>query len=224
MSIEQVKGGCFHDGSEGIRQGEGDNAVDADVDIRAYFVSVLNEFKETFGVPERIFYPACGNDASVIYAFKDCDAKIVYLDPSNSILDVQKHVENQADIKASLKFLKSKIQDFVNDEEFKARFDLLISIHSHAPFEQEIASLKSGGYLIIATKGSDKALDSSELELRSAVHIHEDNSGERRVIFDTDTDRYYELDPEVQGMTFSNRRKCKANFYIFRKIRTQYKS
>ncbi len=172
-------------------------------------VDVCEKFAKTFGKPESVYYPGCGDDSSPYVGFPDTD--IVFVDPEErSIASLVCECPNATTICTKAENVRRG-----------RKFDLVLSVHSHAPFEAEIWDLKIGGRLIIANKMSDRAFEhSKQLALVGACrwktgYVH-DGLGD---IETSDLDKYKEVDPNYRIPTFSNRRKIKAAFYIFERIR-----
>ena len=160
-------------------------------------------FAKYMGRPSRVYYPACGKDASPPEAFPG--AYVVYLDiEEQGLLEIQREY---ADARAV--HLPAEVYDP------DGRFDFVLSVHSHAPFEAEIKFLQKDGFLLIANKMSDRAFDHPNLEL---VAVITEQPGEGREMLFTDLERFEEVDPSPEEFSFSNRRKIKAPFYVFRKI------
>ncbi|HTR18411.1 MAG TPA: hypothetical protein VMH91_00285 [Candidatus Paceibacterota bacterium] len=100
-----------------------------------------------------------------------------------------------------------------------AKYDLVLDIHSHAPFEAEIRDLRIRGHLLIANKGSDRAFDNQQLELIAVIPWKSEYSEDGLAgVERSGLERYKEIDPNHPKFSFSNKRKVKASFYVFRKI------
>jgi hypothetical protein len=171
------------------------------MEIRQHFLAVSRVFVRAFGNPQRIFYPGCGNDGTPSRAFPDAD--IVYL-------DIAEH--GLAEIRSAFpgaRTVHAPAEAYASSEPF----DLVLDIHSHAPFEAEVRQLKRGGYLLVANKTSDRAFDSSSFKLVAAIHVE---GCEMRVEL-ANLEKYREVDPEPPRFSFSNTRKLKAQYYVFRR-------
>jgi hypothetical protein len=170
--------------------------------VNRLVVAACKAFALRFGKPSTVYYPGCGNDASPSVAFPD--AQIIYLDP----------------VQAGLKEIQTQFPQAVvvigvaEDALAGAQYDLVLDIHSHAPFDMEIRDLRRSGHLLIATKRSDHAFDSPRLELAGAMQ-----PTASAMLVDTENlDRYKEEDQNHPKFSFSNRRLIKAPFYVFNKI------
>jgi len=164
-------------------------------------LSACRAYAKHFGTPGTVFYPGCGNDASPSLALPN--SAVINLDPVQRGLDEIK-AQHAAAITVCAK---------AEDVPPGARYDLVVDVHSHAPFAARVRDLKRGGNLLVANKTSDDAFDSSEFEL-VAVMIGTDE--DLRVVVD-DIEKYVEEDPNAPKVRMHNRRKTRAPFYVFRK-------
>lgn len=164
-------------------------------------------FSATFGTPRNVYYPGCGNDTSPTIAFPE--STIIFLDPlHDGLKEIKKEFPNAVTVCAR-----------AEDVPLGAKYDLVLDIHSHAPFEAEIRDLKVGGHLLIANKMSDRAFEHQKLMLVAVTpwksEYAEDGLAGMEVV---NLERYKEIEPNPPRFSFSNKRKIKAPFYVFRKI------
>lgn len=177
-----------------------------EAEIREGFLEVCGLFEQSFGTPKRIYYPACGNDATPSIAFPD--SEIVYLDPNRTALRaIQKKIPTAYTV-------EGVAEEYTPNQQF----DLVIDVHSFAPFEAEIKDLQTNGLLFIANKMSDRAFDSKDMKLVGVILDRDDKNKTQTPILHTSALRKFEEeDPTHPKISFSNRRKIKAAYYIFRK-------
>lgn len=164
-------------------------------------IKACRAFVKHFGTPPTVYYPGCGNDWSPSEALKN--STIVYLDPVQAGLDeIKAHIPHAITICA-------KAEDVAPG----ARYDLVLNMHSHAPFEVQVRDLRRGSDLLIANKMSDAAFDHDGMELVAAMNLRSD----ALVMDAVDLEKYLEEDPEAPKIRWTNRRKIKAPYYVFRK-------
>lgn len=155
--------------------------------------------------PARVYYPGCGTDATPGVVF--LESHVVFLDCESFGLEcIRKLLPNS-------ELVHARAESYSPQQPF----DLVIDMHSHAPFDAEVKDLRSGGHLIIANKMSDNAFDSPLFELVAVFVVNRENEPEdvRHGLILKGLDAY-----EEQGTgnnPFSNRRKLKARYYVFRK-------
>ena len=167
-------------------------------------VQACRLFERQFGKPNRVYYPGCGNDSSPSTAFPGIP--IVYCDP------VQEGLFEIARESPKSVFVCDRAENAPADTFI---YDLVLDVHSHAPFEAEIRDLRVGGYLLIANKKTKHTFEHPELELAAAI-----NELDGYATLDAyGLERYIALDPNPSANSFSNNRLLKARFYVFRKIR-----
>ncbi len=181
-----------------------------EVEVRQDQMRAFDLFKQEFGYPEMVLYSGCGTDSTVAFAFQDA-RQIFCVDPNDIYIStLEKYLKDKShDLYAKIQFLNQGTETIPY-----GNFDLVVSIHSQAPFNAEFDKIKPGGYLFICRKRSDYALDHSALRLLGVIDMT--NSNEPQLITDK-LDDYYEIDPDAPEITFGNRRRLQAEFYIFRK-------
>lgn len=177
-------------------------------DARPHEILVLEAYRARFGDPEMVYYPGCGGDVTPSRVF--LQSKITYLDiPDSPIESVRQFVRDVDRVVSS------------TAEAFEAEysFDLVLSIHSHAPLVSELKDLKSGGYLLMANKMADQAFGDEDLTLVGVFQYQED--GESNVLavdlVQDNIGKYSELDPEHPVVSFTNARLHQVPFYLFQK-------
>lgn len=174
-------------------------------EVRHDFVILGSLFRNHFAKPERVYYPGCGYDATPAIAFYG--SAVTFLDiAADGLKAIRQLLPNATTVLAPAESFAPEMP-----------FDLVIDSHSHAPFEAEVKDLKSGGHLIIATKGSDKAFNSDKFTLVGAVHIVRGGGIYTQSLVTENLVKYKEIDPEHHQFSFSNSRRLKATQYIFRK-------
>jgi hypothetical protein len=168
---------------------------------------ISKKFAENLGNPKKMFYPACGTDITPTKAFPEAD--ITYLDVPGPVIEAVRDVVGKTST-----VIASKAEDYNAPEEF----DLVLSVHSHAPHEHEVKDLKKGGRLLIANKCSDPAFENKDLKLVGVFHEKNDENGSvTDVNIKTEKLRKYKkIDPKKQS-PFVNSRKHYANYYLFQK-------
>lgn len=178
------------------------NVVQAEV--RPRFIEVGKTFRKHFGEPHRIYYPGCGNDITPAIAFPQ--SHITFLDVEDWRREITKQIPGATVIQMDAKKYKAP-----------QPFDLVIDIHSHAPFVSEIKDLKIGGWLLISNKTSEEAFRSEAMAL-SGVMLEAKGDASSYVLIKNNLARFEEVEEEVKEISFSNDRKIKAPYYIFRKV------
>lgn len=164
-----------------------------------HVIAACAAFANRFGTPVNVFYPGCGSDSSPSVAFPD--STVVYCDPNAQGLD-----EIKREFRTAI-----TLESTVEDVQPGARYELVLNVHSQGPFEAQIRDLRRGGHLLIMNKMSDQAFDHQDLVLVAAMN----SQGDKLVVDTDDLERYYEEDPTAPKVSFSNRRKIKALFYVF---------
>jgi hypothetical protein len=170
-----------------------------------YALIAFKHYIGAFGNPNRIYYPGCGSDSSPSQGFPN--SHITYLDINNSGLSlIRKTVPGVTTVHSQAERWRSVDS-----------FDMVLSIDSRAPFDDEVKDLKIGGHLLISNKMSDRALDSLRFTLIGIIFT--DGRFDGRVETGI-LDKYKEDDPDYVPSYFknSNRRKEKPAFYVLEKV------
>ncbi len=163
--------------------------------------AACEKYLALYGEPNRVYCPGCGNDASPSVVFPN--ATIVYLDPN---------VVGLAEIKDE--FPDAEVVHATAEEYApKGEFGLVVSMRAHAPMTAQIRSLRVGGHVLIDNTFSERAFESPGLELIAAIT---EDSGMYAIIAG-DMARFLEVDPDNNPYDFTNSRKEKAAYYVFRK-------
>ncbi len=165
-------------------------------------------YTETFGTPKKVLYPGSGGHV-IDRIFPD--SEITYVDPSEQhIFEMSSRVRDNLAVCA-------KIEKFSPD----AQFDLLFSLNSHAPMDEQLKRLKRGGHVFcnnyFGTKDAEEVIQSGTSELM-AVAIDRGDAAELEFMTDN-LAPYLEFDPEKAKEKFGDApRKKIASYYIFRKL------
>jgi hypothetical protein len=170
-------------------------------EIRKEFLEAGKLYISRFEYPKSVYYPGCGVDATPGIVFEE--SRLVFLDTENWRKQIIKAVPTATFVHGDARSYRAGYE-----------FDLVIDIHSHAPFVEEARELKTGGHLIIATKGSDRAFDSSSFGLVGAMVMTQDGTLE---LVTEQLEKFREEAETSSEFSFSNRRKIKANYYVFQK-------
>ena len=175
-------------------------------DIRSGSIEMYGLFTAEFGKPKKVYYPGCGTDLTPGVAFPE--SSVVFLDPEPWEDVIASHLPKVV-------FVQRKAEDY----SFSSEFDLVINIHSHAPFLHQVKDLKRGGYLIISNKTSDHAFDDVQFELVGVISENRNKDGDHQSydLLTMGLQIFIEEEAEPEEYSFSNRRKIKAPYYIFRK-------
>jgi len=177
-------------------------------DARPHEILVLEAYRAIFCDPEAVYYPGCGGDVTPSSVF--LQSRITYLDIPDSPIESVRQVVRKVD-----RVVSSTAEEF----EPESSFDLVLSIHSHAPLVSELKDLKSGGHLLMANKMADQAFGSEGLLLVGVFKYQED--GESNVLavdfMQEGIEKYTEADPEPPVFSFTNARLHQAPFYLFQK-------
>jgi hypothetical protein len=171
-------------------------------EVNSVHLKLYEYFTSMFGTPSNVYYPGCGNDATPGLGFPE--SRVVFLDSEPKAAIITSRIP-------SAYFIRSKAEDYSSS----TPFDLVIDMHSHAPFADEVKDLKVGGHLIIADKMADRAFDDPRFELVGAAkYKYEDGNAVDVVLSTNDLEKHLEEEPR-QMISFSSRRKNKAAYYIF---------
>lgn len=171
-------------------------------EVNSLHLKLYTYFLNTFGTPGNVYYPGCGNDATPGLGFPE--SRVVFLDPELKEAIITSCIP-------SAYFIRSKAEDYNSS----IPFDLVIDMHSYAPFADEVKDLKVGGHLIIADKMADRAFDDPRFELVGAAEYkYEDDNAVDVVLSINDLEKHLEEEPR-QTISFHSRRKNRAAFYVF---------
>ncbi len=170
-------------------------------EIRKEFLELAKLYTNTFGEPKNVYYPGCGTDATPIHAFPN--STVVLVDSEDEYLTGTRKKFPHAIV------LTTRAEEYTPEE----KFDLVISIHSHAPLDAEIKDLKKGGRLIIRNKMADSAFDNSSLRLVAVTT----GSSENIESISTDELDSYLIQDLAMNSPWTAGRKF-ASYYIFEKI------
>lgn len=174
------------------------------VEIRERQIALYLAYIDYFGKPENVYYPGCGPDATPGLAFPE--SNVVFLD----IKDWRKVILTRI---PNAKVIYLPTEEFVSS----VQFDLVINMHSHAPFLSQVKDLKINGHLVIANKMSEYAFSHHSFELIGVV-VEESGSDGNYLSSKLVTEELEIYEEEgTDDNPFSNNRKVKVPYYIFRK-------
>ena len=214
IRVMSIHPGTFHtpDTIEGdlcVKHQDSETSASPSIDQPdSSFGQAATLFKERFGIPTRIIYPACGCH-SIGSLFPE--SEVVYVDPSLEDISLLQGV-----ISSKARALAMTIENFQD----ATLFDLLVSLNSHAPMEAQLRQLRPGGFVLcnyyFGTKDAERIMQLGSCKLLAIIDSMGDN--QTHVMKTDGLEPYLELRDSRNLTDLDAQRTKVAAYYVFKKL------
>lgn len=162
--------------------------------------------------PEKIIYPGCGSHV-IDRLFPN--SKVIYVDPAEHSIELIR-----GRIGDAARTFARNIEDVVSTE--KAQHDLLFSLNTHAPMDEQVRCVKPGGFIFcnnyMGTLDAEDVMALNAADLRGVIVYEGQATQETALRLVTDgLDGFSEFDETLPSDHLETHLKKEAAYYIFQK-------